>query len=599
MFRLYYKTKRGCPISFGHPFFIIISYFYTTKICQYGIYLLSLSHYNTALYMAKISYKDYNQGQNVLFPVSIDSKIPKNSPVRLVNYIVDELDLTNIDFGYKGGGTSSYHPRMMLKVLFYAYLNNVYSCRKISTQLEQNIHYMWLSGGQTPNFRTINNFRSLRLKDNIHKLFVQVVLMLADMNYISLQELYVDGTKKESKAGKYTFVWRKSVERHKGNLEKKIHNILSQIEDGIAQDNDPDDDSPTPYNSKELRERMAAINKENKDRQELKQIREIENKFIPKLEEYEQKLQILGNRNSYSKTDKDATFMRMKDDHMMNGQLKPAYNEQIGTENQFIIHYAFFQNPNDTLTFIPLLKSFQDNYKIFPNKVCADAGYGGEENYHFLESNNIDAYVKYNYYDKSQKKSFRNNPFLQQNLYYNKEKDYYVCPMGQHMERTRNINRMSNNGYSSEIAEYSAKNCNGCPLQGMCHKASGNRKIQVNHNLNRYKEKAREIINTEEGIRMMNRRAIEPESVFGQMKYNKSYNRFRHITLEKIKMDFAIFAIAFNILKLYKVKGSNPKITLNKQKNTLETHFMILLFNISVYYKKTQFEIRFIEKYAA
>ena len=122
--------------------------------------------------MAKISFKEYNQGQGVLFPMSIDSKIPENSPVRLVNRIVDELDLTNIDFGYKGGGNSSYHPRMMLKVLFYAYLNNVYSCRKIASQLEQNIHYMWLSGDQRPNFRTINNFRSLRLKDNIHGLFI-------------------------------------------------------------------------------------------------------------------------------------------------------------------------------------------------------------------------------------------------------------------------------------------------------------------------------------------------------------------------------------------------------------------------------------------
>src|SRR5574344_239704 len=103
--------------------------------------------------MAKISYKKYNQGQGVLFPVSIDSKIPEESPVRLVNHIVNELDLSDIDFGYKGGGTSSYHPRMMLKVLFYAYLNNIYSCRKIATQLEQNIHYMWLSGDQTPDFR--------------------------------------------------------------------------------------------------------------------------------------------------------------------------------------------------------------------------------------------------------------------------------------------------------------------------------------------------------------------------------------------------------------------------------------------------------------
>ena len=226
--------------------------------------------------MAKISFKEYNQGQGVLFPMSIDSKIPENSPVRLVNRIVDELDLTNIDFGYKGGGNSSYHPRMMLKVLFYAYLNNVYSCRKIASQLEQNIHYMWLSGDQRPNFRTINNFRSLRLKDNIHSLFIQVVYMLVEMGYITLKEIYIDGTKIESKANRYTFVWRKSVERYKEKLEAKVRGILSQIEEGIAQDNQPDDDPPTPINSKELKQRIAAINKANRTKKELKQIKDLE-----------------------------------------------------------------------------------------------------------------------------------------------------------------------------------------------------------------------------------------------------------------------------------------------------------------------------------
>ena len=151
--------------------------------------------------------------------------------------MVDELDLSGINFCYKGGGNSSYHPRMLLKVLFYAYLNNVYSCRKIETQLEQNIHYIWLSGDQQPNFRTINNFRSLRLKGSIHKLFIQVVYMLVDMGYITLREIYIDGTKIESKANGYSFVWRKSVEKNKAKLESKIRGILSQIEEGIAQDN--------------------------------------------------------------------------------------------------------------------------------------------------------------------------------------------------------------------------------------------------------------------------------------------------------------------------------------------------------------------------
>lgn len=512
--------------------------------------------------MARITYKPYNQGQCVLFPVSYESKIPEDHPVRLISQIVDELDLTGINFGYKGGGNSSYHPRMLLKVLFYSYLNNIYSCRKIEQALEDRIHFIWLSGDQHPNFRTINNFRSLRLKKSIHTLFVQVVYMLVDMGCVTLKEIYIDGTKIESKANRYTFVWRKSVEKNKIKLEARIRGILSQIEEGIAQDNQPDDEPPTPINSKELKERIAAINRENRTKEELKQIKTLEDKLEPKLEEYEKKLEVLGNRNSYSKTDPDAAFMRMKEDHMKNGQLKPAYNEQIGTENQFIVHYDFFPNPTDTLTLIPFMEGFKQNYEQLPDKVCADSGYGSQENYEYLENNEVEAYVKYNYFHKEQKRSFKNNAFIQENLYYNKQKNYFVCPMGQHMEHVYNTTRKSASGFVSNIAVYRAQNCEGCPLRCLCCKSKETRQIEVNHHLREYKKTARERLTSEEGIRMRKKRPVEPEAVFGQMKSNKSYHRFRHFGKDKVEMDFAIFAIAFNLLKLHRItvkKGKNTK----------------------------------------
>lgn len=529
--------------------------------------------------MAKITYKPYTQGQGVLFPVSIESKIAEDHPVRLINEVVDQLDLKGIDFGYKGGGTSSYHPRMLLKVLFYAYLNNVYSCRKIEAQLEQNIHYMWLSADQHPNFRTINHFRSHRLKSSIHQLFVQVVYMLVDMGYITLREIYIDGTKLESRANRYTFVWRKSVEKSKAKLEAKIRGILSQIEEGIAQDNEPDDEPPTPIDSKELKERIAAINRENQNKQQEKQLKTLQDKLVPKLEEYEQKLDILGDRNSYSKTDPDATFMRMKQDHMKNGQLKPAYNNQIGTENQFIVHYDFFPNPTDTLTLIPFMERFKHNYEQAPEKACADAGYGSEENYQYLQNNRIEAYVKYNYFHKEQKRSFKSNAFLQENLYYNKEQDYFVCPMGQHMQHLYNTTRESESGFVSNISVYQAENCTDCPLRCLCHQSKANRQIQVNHTLRAYKAAARERLTSEEGIRMRKKRPIEPEAVFGQMKSNKSYHRFRHVGAEKVAMDFAIFAIAFNLLKLSRIRdkqGKNCPKNVQNQQNKIVFYFFIV-----------------------
>jgi hypothetical protein len=229
--------------------------------------------------------------------------------------------------------------------------------------------------------------------------------MLVEMGCLSLEVAYIDGTKIESRANRYTFVWRKSIEKYKERLEEKIHKVLGMIEEGIAQDNNPEDDPPTPFNSEEIRKRVAQINRENRSKEEQKAIKTLENKLLPKLEEYERHLDTLANRNSYSKTDSDATFMRMKEDHMLNGQLKPAYNVQISTENQFISHYDFYPNPTDTLTLIPFLNGFENRYNILPDKVVADSGYGSEENYEFMQVNDIEPFVKFNYFHKEQKKA--------------------------------------------------------------------------------------------------------------------------------------------------------------------------------------------------
>ncbi len=513
--------------------------------------------------MAKQTFKAYSQGQVTLFPPTLEEKVPKDSPARIINQIVDNLDLSKIFETYKGGGNSAYHPRMMLKIILYSYLNNIYSSRKIEQAVSDRISFMWLASGQLPDHNTINRFRSLRLKDSIHDIFTQVVVMLVEMGYLSLEVAYIDGTKIESRANRYTFVWRKSVEKYKERLESKIRNILEQVEEGIAQDNTPDDEPPTPINSKELRERIAQINREHRTKSEQKAIDTLESKHLPKLAEYERHLDILDGRNSYSKTEHDATFMRLKDDHMGNGQLKPAYNVQISTENQFITHYELFSNPGDTLTLIPFLNVFQARYDSIPLSVVADAGYGSEENYEFLKDNHIIPYVKFNYFHKEQKRSFKRDAFHQQNLYYNAEEDYYVCPMGQHMENVSLQQRKSSNGYISTLSIYQAKNCRGCPLRGLCHQSAYNRRIEVNHNLNRHKDIVRDLLLSEQGLYHRSKRPVEPETVFGQAKSNKQYNRFRHFDKEKNLMDFAILALALNIAKLHtKMKLNSDKMTI-------------------------------------
>ena len=478
--------------------------------------------------MAKLQFKNEPSNSPELFPENIFDKIPQDHPVRLVKKVVEGLNISHILKHYKTGGCPAYHPRTMIKILFYSYLSNIYSCRKIAKALNENIHFMYITGNSTPDFRTINDFRGKILKEHIKELFAEVVKLLVEEGYVSLDIQYIDGTKIESASNRYTFVWRGSVEKYKEKLELKIKGILQDIETSIQSDNQEinREELPKKIDSEVLKEKLALINKRLSEptKKQEKEIQKLQNEHLPRLEKYENDLRVMGDRNSYSKTDIDATFMRMKDDHMQNGQLKPAYNTQISTENQFITHVSIHQTPGDTTTLEEHLNSFEQQYQKQSKEVCADAGYGSEENYEMLENKGVVAYVKYNYFHKEQKKKQKENPFLPQNMFYNSKEDYYVCPMGQKMTNVGIGKRSSSNGYESEVAYYQAQRCEGCPLRALCHKSKGNRKIEVNYRLNELKSQAKKLLNSERGHYHRSKRPIEAEAVFGQLKNNNKFN---------------------------------------------------------------------------
>jgi len=512
---------------------------------------------------AKLHFREHINNQLVLFPERIDKDIAPDDPVRLVNAVIDSLDMGRIYSLYYGHGASPYHPRMMLKVIIYVYMNNIYSCRRMESALKRDVHFIWLAGYDQPDHKTINNFRN-RVKEEIDNVFTQLVLILAERGFISLEVEYIDGTKMESKANKYTFVWKKTVVRNRARLMEKIRALLSQIDEAIAQENAARDESVefTPAQLTEICEELRgsierASAETAKDKAEKVRLRELKRqakeleKQRDKLDEYDSRLEQLGDRNSMSKTDPAATFMRTKEDAMNNGQTKPCYNLQIATENQFLVDFALFPNPGDTLTMPLFLTSFHRRYGRFPHEGVADSGYGSEENYRFMEENGIQAYVKYNHFHMEQKQAFRDNPFRVENLHYNAQGDYYVCPMGQHMRRVGTRHDRTESGYVVEIAAYRAQRCQGCPLRAKCHKRKrGNREIEVSHRLIAYRQRARENLTSDKGLEHRSKRPIEPEAVFGQMKNNMQYKRFRHFGKDKVTMDFAFFAIAFNIKKM-------------------------------------------------
>jgi len=321
---------------------------------------------------------------------------------------VDNLMLDNVYKLYKPSGRKPYHPQMMLKVILYAYMNNIYSCRRIESLLKRDIHFIYLAGYEQPDFITINRFRN-RVKKEINNIFTQVVLILAAKGLVSLDVEYIDGTKIESKANKYTFVWKRTVEKNRAKLQEQIRTLLLQVDDVMAQDNAAKTegveftaallDEISEELNKSLESAPEPKTKEEKQavRTKKKQLKELEKKRN-KLQEYDQHLEIMGERNSYSKTDPDATFMHMKEDAMRNGQTKPGYNLQIATENQFITDFALYANRTDTLTLPSFLESFKSRYHRYARTVVADSGYGSEENYLFMDVHNMEAYVKYNYF---------------------------------------------------------------------------------------------------------------------------------------------------------------------------------------------------------
>ena len=234
---------------------------------------------------------------------------------------------------------------------------------------------------------------------------------------------------------------------------------------------------------------------------------------------------------------------------MRNGQTKPGYNVQISTENQFITNYGIYQSPADQGTLIPYLASFNERYGLQSSEVCADSGYGSEMNYEYMLSKNILPYVKYNMFHAEMKRKRRNNPFLVENMFYNSEKDFYVCPMGQRMEFCGHKRERSDLGYESVLSVYRAKDCSRCPLRGMCHKGKGNRVITVNHRNNELRAMARVLLTSEEGLRHRSARPVEPEAVFGQIKNNNGFRRFRYRGTRLVAAEFATVAVAHNIRK--------------------------------------------------
>lgn len=501
------------------------------------------------------AFKVYAQNQLQLLPPSLEELIPNSHPCRVVNKIIDGIDISSVLNSYEGGGCPSYNPRMLLKVVIYGYMTNLYSSRKIETAIKENIAFMWLAGMNQPDHNTISRFRGERLREVLKPIFTQIVLLLSEAGLVDIHEVFVDGTKIEANANRYSFVWGNALKTNKERIGRQLEELWNYAH--TMAETELKDTSPINYREitpEKVAETIAKIDAATKGKPTGSKFRQKLNygrkNWPDKLKQYENQQQILQQRNSYSKTDPDATFMRMKDDHMENGQLKPGYNLQISTNNQIITNYSLHPNPTDTTTLIPHLEEYKRQYGKAPDVVVADAGYGSEENYEYLKANETEGFVKYNTFQQDQQPTDKIKGFPVTNLFYNEEQNCYYCPIGQTMRYIGHTSKTSENGYVQHYAQYQAANCSGCPLRGVCHKGKGNRIISVNHRLLELKNRAVSLLTSQKGIAYRKKRSVDVESVFGNIKYNHKFDRFLLRGNLKVEIEIGLLAIAQNLRKM-------------------------------------------------
>lgn len=518
-------------------------------------------------------FKPYVMNQVALLPPSYEEMIPANHLVRIVDEAVEKIDLSPLMQQYKGGGTSSYHPKMLLKVLVYAYAEKIYSSRRIAKALRENIHFMWISGENRPDFRTLNHFRSSRMKAVIGDVFAAVLEYLVAAGYVKLEDYFVDGTKIEANANKHKVVWAKRREKYQRRVQEQIKELFEQIEaeNQAEQEKYGDEDleelggsGRDDVHSEALKQKIDELNQRLREQIQPKKatqpvrkaLKKLESDCLVRLKKYEEQEEILAGRNSYAKTDPDASCMRMKEDRGAEKPWpKPAYNVQMGTEGQFIVGYSVHGRVGDTACLIPHLEGVRQQLGGLPRRIVADAGYGSEENYAYLQQHGLENFVKYNtfYQDTHHYRKpevLRKHQFRAENFGYDPQTDEFICPANQRLHFVATTRYVTDNGYQTDRRYYACDHCDTCPLKSQCTKAKGGRRIKISFRLLEYRRQARVNLTSQEGQRLRSERSTEVETVFGCIKHNMEFRRFHLRGLDKVNIEWGLISIAHNMRKL-------------------------------------------------
>lgn len=512
------------------------------------------------------NYSENSDGYQLKLPLNIETIIPEDDSVRLLSQFVEAMDLTDLYSTYER--IKSVTPRTLLKIVLYSYMNGDYSSRSMELNCKRDINFMFLlEGAPAPDHATFARFRSIHFAPCSKRILAEMSNALFDLGEISGETIFIDGTKIEACANKYTFVWKKAVTKNQAKLLQKIADFIAECEQ-LYDIKIVYGDTVKMKHVKRLRKKLYALKKSenvvfvhgagNRKTPLQKSIETLED-YLSRLKKYNQQVHTCGERNSYSKTDHDATFMRMKEDAMGNGQLKPAYNLQHGVDSEYITWLTIGPQPTDTTTLIPFLKEAEEYLDFKYKNITADAGYESEENYLFLESNGQLSYIKPANYEISKTRRYKNDIGRIENMEYDAETDSYICKNEKKLTVDHITHSKSKTGYASEKTVYKCEDCTGCPHKTDCIKGNNcktpmeerTKTLYVAKRFLKYRQEDLERILSEDGITFRVNRSIQVEGSFGELKQDMQFRRYLSKGTANVLAESILLAMAKNINKLH------------------------------------------------
>ena len=514
------------------------------------------------------NYNTENSSYQIKLPIELGIKIADNDPVRLLDTLVNAMDLTELNNSYGRQVKKTASPVKLFKIVVFGMMKKIYSARGLQEACRKNIDFMFLlDGSPVPDHATFARFVSEHFSKCSEKMMSKMTLLLKELGEITGETIFIDGTKIEAYANKYTFVWKKAVSKNMEKMGEKIsafvNNCVKDFDIQVASDAEL-----SLRFLKRMRKKLYAIKHERKIKfvhgigkkktKLQKAVEELES-YIERTKKYIQAKYICGDRNSYSKTDHDATFMRLKEDAMRNGQLKPAYNVQHGVDSEYIVWADVSAHPTDTLTLIPFLRKAEEMLGYKYKNIVADAGYESEENYVFIELNGQDAYIKPANYEISKTRKYRTDIGKFENMTYDPSRDTYICKNGKELKSTEVRKRRSASGYVSESTVYTCSDCKGCPFKAQCIKGNNchtpmderNKTLNISKKKEELRKKDLDRILSDHGTLLRVNRSIQAEGSFAIVKEDMDFRQYSYRGKASALAQTILIAFAHNFNKLH------------------------------------------------